>query len=77
MQAGKKIKAPDVAFTFKNTYRNLTEQQLWSFKGEAFTPIFVVEVGDIGTDITNSTFIKADNRFKHEYFEDGTSVQLG
>lgn len=74
MQAGKKIRAPDVSFMFKDTYRNLTEKQLWTFKGEAFTPIFVVEVGDIGTDTTNSAFIKADNRFKDE---DGSSVQLG
>ncbi|CAG8750915.1 387_t:CDS:1, partial [Funneliformis mosseae] len=75
-QAGKKIRAPDVSFTPKDIYRNLDEQQLWTFKGEAFTPIFVVEVVDIGTDTTNSAFIKADNRFKDEYFEDGTSVQL-
>ncbi|CAG8754645.1 2726_t:CDS:1, partial [Funneliformis mosseae] len=60
-QAGKKIRAPDVAFTPKDTHRNLNEQQLWTFKGEPFTPIFVVEVGDIGTDTTNSAFIKADN----------------
>ncbi|CAG8457482.1 16467_t:CDS:2 [Funneliformis caledonium] len=55
----------------------ITTQAGKKIRGEPFTPIFVVEVGDIRTDTTNSAFIKADNRFKDEYFEDGTSIQLG
>jgi hypothetical protein len=69
-----KIRAPDVSFTSKETYRNLNEQQLQTFKGEAFTPVSVIEVGNIGNDTSNEAFVKADNRFKDEFFADGTSV---
>ena len=40
------IRAPDVAFTSKEICRRLSDRQLWTFQGEAFSPTFVVEVDD-------------------------------
>ncbi|RGB31624.1 hypothetical protein C1646_744316 [Rhizophagus diaphanus] len=37
------IRAPDVSFTPKLTDRNLNGLQNWTFQGQPFTPIFVVE----------------------------------
>ncbi|CAG8444812.1 5578_t:CDS:2 [Ambispora gerdemannii] len=67
------IRAPDVSFTSKNVYRHLTQQQLWTFQGESFTPTFVVGVGDTASI---SKFEELDDKFKSEYFAMGTSVQL-
>ncbi|CAG8560609.1 16563_t:CDS:2 [Acaulospora morrowiae] len=59
-QLGQKtIRAPDISFISKS--------------GQPFTPMFIVEVGNI-TII--SMFKELDNRFKHKYFADRTSVQL-
>ncbi|CAG8586791.1 14924_t:CDS:2, partial [Racocetra persica] len=55
-------------------YCNLTEQQHWSFRGELFTPIFVVEVGVIAKD---SDFDMLNSKFRNVYFVEGTSVKLG
>ncbi|CAG8751076.1 10344_t:CDS:2 [Racocetra persica] len=71
---GKTIRAPDVAFMPRNIYCNLTEQQRWSFRGEPFTPIFIVEVGVIEN---KSDFDKLDSKFRDVYFGEGTSVKLG
>ncbi|CAG8506885.1 16188_t:CDS:2 [Acaulospora colombiana] len=69
------IRAPDVSFTPKAVSRRLTELQRWTFQGQPFTPTFIVEVGD--TQSSTSAFGELDNKFKREYFADGTSVQLG
>jgi Uma2 family endonuclease len=69
-----KIRAPDVAYTPENTFLSLDENQLWSFKGQPFTPIFIVEVANL----TNKVVAKdVDNKIKKDYFADGTSVKLG
>ncbi|CAG8684045.1 3880_t:CDS:2 [Cetraspora pellucida] len=39
------IRAPDVAFTPKRTTHGLNALQNWTFRGQPFTPIFVVELG--------------------------------
>ncbi|RIB16092.1 hypothetical protein C2G38_2190893 [Gigaspora rosea] len=44
---GKMIRAPDVAYTSKEIHRSLNKKQIWSFRGEPFTPVFVVEIGYI------------------------------
>ncbi|PKY46464.1 hypothetical protein RhiirA4_519787 [Rhizophagus irregularis] len=41
------ILAPDVAFTPSQTTRGLDALQNWTFQGQPFTPIFVVEVNFI------------------------------
>ncbi|CAG8701076.1 5279_t:CDS:1, partial [Ambispora gerdemannii] len=71
---GRTIRAPDIAFTPRNIYRNLTAQQLWTFQGQPFTPVFVVEVGDT---TKNSDFERLNEKFKNIYFAPETSVQLG
>jgi Uma2 family endonuclease len=70
----KKIIAPHVAFTAKNTYDSLNDKQLWTLRGQPFTPTFVVEV----VNATSETILnEVDNRFKNDYFAMGTSVELG
>ncbi|RIA92277.1 hypothetical protein C1645_765391 [Glomus cerebriforme] len=68
------IRAPDVAFTSKQTDRNLSAIQGWTFQGQPFTPMFVVEVDCIKSE---SDFQAFDDRFRNELFAPGTSVKLG
>ncbi|CAG8743549.1 3122_t:CDS:2, partial [Gigaspora rosea] len=68
------IRAPDVSFTSKDVYCHLTQQQLWTFKGEPFTPMIVIEVSDT---TKKKVFDDLDEKFKIEYFAMGTSVQMG
>ncbi|GBC07665.1 hypothetical protein RclHR1_07600004 [Rhizophagus clarus] len=70
----RKIRAPHVAFIPENILSSLDKDQLWSFNGQPFTPIFVVEVINVSNDrILN----EVDTRFKNDYFANGTSVRLG
>ncbi|CAG8756617.1 9159_t:CDS:2 [Gigaspora margarita] len=71
---GRMIRAPDIAYTPKEIYRLLNEKQNWSFHSKPFTPVFVVEIGNISS---YSKFEKLDRKFKDIYFAEGTSVQLG
>jgi hypothetical protein len=48
--------------------------QNWSFQGQSFTPIFVVEVDFIETEAQFQVF---DDRFRNEYFALGTFVEFG
>jgi Uma2 family endonuclease len=68
------IRAPDVAFTPRQTTCDLNTLQNWTFQGQPFTPIFVVEVDFITSDSELKVF---DNRFRNEFFAPGTSVELG
>ncbi|RIA82541.1 hypothetical protein C1645_862467 [Glomus cerebriforme] len=68
------IQAPDVAFTPSQMTRKLDELQNWSFQGQPFTPIFIVEVDFIETEAQLQVF---DDRFRNEFFALGTSVELG
>ena len=70
--AGLIIRAPDVAFTPKETYRNLTQEQLLTFRGEPFHPSFIVEVDDVGTP---SKLADLTAKIKNEYFPAG--IELG
>ena len=69
---GRSIRAPDVAFTPKQTYRSLSVVQRRTFKGEPFCPTFVVEVEDTSKK-AKLTALTA--KFKETYFPAG--VQLG
>ncbi|CAB5369822.1 unnamed protein product [Rhizophagus irregularis] len=69
------IRAPaDVAFTPRQTTRSLNALQNWTFQGQPFTPIFVVEVDFIQSE---SEFQVFNDRFSNEFFAPGTSVELG
>ncbi|KAF0514293.1 zinc finger, c2h2 domain-containing protein [Gigaspora margarita] len=71
---GKTIRAPDIAYTPKEIEYRLDARQKWSFKGDPFTPLLVIEVGNI---LSRSKFEEMDRKFKDVYFAEGTSVQLG
>ncbi|CAB4382558.1 unnamed protein product [Rhizophagus irregularis] len=74
VSGSQKIRAPDITFTSANIYRSLDEEQLWSFNGQPFTPLFVVEVANLKKKEVEK---EIDTRFKKEYFASGTSVELG
>ncbi|KAL1920699.1 uncharacterized protein VTP21DRAFT_1076 [Calcarisporiella thermophila] len=69
---GREIRAPDVAFTPKEIYRALDEQQLDTFRGQPFHPTFVVEVEDVSS---SSKLAELTEKFKEIYFNAG--VDLG
>ncbi|RHZ78324.1 hypothetical protein Glove_166g220 [Diversispora epigaea] len=54
--------------------RQLDARQNWTFKGDSFTPLLVVEVENIST---LTKFNEIDKKFKDVYFAEGTSVQVG
>lgn len=64
---GERIRAPDIAFTPSEIYRGLDDNQLYTFRGEHFSPTFVVEVEDLSlaeklkdlTDKLKSTYFPA------------------
>ncbi len=66
------IVAPDVAFTPKQIYRQLTQQQQETFQGPAFCPTFVVEVETLSA---RNNFDNLTAKFKETYFPAG--VKLG
>lgn len=70
--AALKVKAPDVAFTPKDIYCGLDAQQLDTFQGAPFYPIFVVEVDDLSTASKLNTLT---SKFLETYFPAG--VELG
>ncbi|KAF9169533.1 hypothetical protein BGX21_000528 [Mortierella sp. AD011] len=70
---GRQIRAPDVAFTTRETYRQLSTQQLTTIQGQAFSPVFVVEVEDL-TEDTRLTSLTS--KFKEEYFSAGVRFGL-
>jgi Uma2 family endonuclease len=65
------IRAPDVAFTPHATHSTLTQQQLLSFQGAPFSPVFVVEVDDLTNQRKLDSLTKKINE---TYFPSG--VQL-
>ncbi|KAL1920698.1 uncharacterized protein VTP21DRAFT_1075 [Calcarisporiella thermophila] len=69
---GREIKAPDIAFTPKETFRALDQQQLRTFQGQPFHPTFVVEVEDVSRP---SKLAELTEKFKGSYFPAG--VELG
>ncbi|CAG8769673.1 16454_t:CDS:2 [Cetraspora pellucida] len=69
------IRAPDVAFIPKNIYRSLDHQQQWSFKGQSFTPTFIVKVAVVREGYQE--FNDLDQKFREIYFATSSSVDLG
>ena len=69
-----KVIMPDVAYTVRNTQRNLSYNQLWKYpKEEPFTPKFVVE---IDTLVGHGSQLKhLDEKMRNIFFPSG--VQLG
>ncbi|EPZ34917.1 Zinc finger, C2H2 domain-containing protein [Rozella allomycis CSF55] len=63
----KKIRAPNVSFIPRRVMRTLDANQLFTFKGEPFTPTFVVE---------ESTFNKLKKKVLDDYFSNRSSIEL-
>jgi len=72
MLGDRTIRAPDVAFTPKETYRTLSAEQLRTFRGKPFHPSFVVEVEDVSRAFK---LAELTTKFKETYFPAG--VDLG
>jgi len=66
------IRVPDVAFTPRNTYCGLSDQQSRTFQGDLFCPTFVVEVDDFSSP---SLLDALTTKFRNTYFPAG--VRLG
>ena len=65
------IRAPDVAFTPKEVYRALDEDQRRSFQGDLFSPTFAVEVEDL---IATGKLSVLTDKFKDTYFPAGLKL---
>lgn len=71
------IRISDITFIFQYIVLQLTNEQAWSFQSALFTPIFLVEVADIGVDTDNPKFREVDKRFKEKLITQSMVVQLG
>ena len=69
---GTSIRAPAVAFTPRDIYRNLTPLQLLTFQGQPFHPSVIVEVEDVST---SPKLAEITATIENEYFPAG--IQLG
>jgi Uma2 family endonuclease len=65
------IRAPDVAFTPKEVYRALDEEQRRSFQGDLFSPTFAVEVEDL---VATGKLSELSHKFKDTYFPAGLKL---
>ncbi|CAG8603621.1 13231_t:CDS:2 [Cetraspora pellucida] len=68
------ICAPDVAFIPKNIYRSLDHQQQWTFKGQSFTPTFVVEVAVVQEGYQE--YNDLDKKFREIYLRQARQLAL-
>jgi Uma2 family endonuclease len=70
---GENVRMPDVAYTPRDTDRNLFQDQIWTYHGEPFAPTFVVEVDTLSGQ--HSQLDALDYKMRHEYFQHG--IELG
>jgi Uma2 family endonuclease len=71
---GAEVLMPDVAYTPREVDRRLNDKQIWSYKGEPFSPTFVVEIDVL--EGSKSQFKQLDLKMKHFYFKK-MNVKLG
>ena len=67
------VRMPDVAYTPRDTDRNLSHAQQWTYQGKPFCPSFVVEVDTLTG--SGSQLRHLDYKMRNEYFTHG--VELG
>ncbi|KAI9988801.1 hypothetical protein PInf_022385 [Phytophthora infestans] len=67
------VRMPDVAYTPRDDDRNLTREQMWTYRGDPYVPTFVVEIDELSG--RGSKLSALDGKMRNEYFQHG--VQLG
>jgi Uma2 family endonuclease len=67
------VRMPDVAYTPRDVDRNVSREQVWTYRGDPFVPSLVVEVDKLAGK--NSQRKALDRKMRNEYFPHG--VQLG
>ena len=70
---GTDVRMPDVAYTPRNTHRNLSSESTWTYRGEPFVPTFVVEIDKLSGQGSQRSAL--DRKMRDDYFQHG--VQLG
>ncbi|GMF21038.1 unnamed protein product [Phytophthora lilii] len=70
---GPNVRMPDVAYTPRDDDRNLTCEQMWTYRGDPFVPTFVVEIDKLSGRGSQRSAL--DRKMRNEYFQHG--VQLG
>lgn len=65
------VRMPDVAYIPRDIFRNLTQQQQWTYRGEPFAPSFVVQVDTLTGP--QSQLDALDYKMKHLNQEPGSS----
>ncbi|CEG40554.1 conserved hypothetical protein [Plasmopara halstedii] len=70
---GPKVRLPDVAYTPRYDDRNLTPEQIWTYRSEPYVPTFVVEIDKLSG--SSSQLQALDQKMRNEYFQHG--VELG
>ncbi|KAK1946510.1 hypothetical protein P3T76_002063 [Phytophthora citrophthora] len=67
------VRMPDVAYTPRDEDRNLAREQVWTYRGDPFTPSFVVEIDNLSGEGSQRSAL--NRKMRNEYFQHG--VQLG
>ncbi|EEY60085.1 uncharacterized protein PITG_12378 [Phytophthora infestans T30-4] len=67
------VRMPDVAYTPRYDDRNLTREQMWTYRGDPYVPTFVVEIYELSG--LGSKLSALDGKMRNDYFQHG--VQLG
>lgn len=71
---GTSVRMPAAAFTPRAVYRNLTQLQLLTFRGEPFHPSVIFEVEDVSAAPAKLDEVSA--KIEHEYFAGGTQLAI-
>ncbi|EEY60099.1 uncharacterized protein PITG_12409 [Phytophthora infestans T30-4] len=67
------VRMPDVAYTPRDDDRNLTREQMWTYRGDPYVPTFVIEIDELSG--RGSKLSALDGKMRNDYFQHG--VQLG
>ncbi|KAE9019690.1 hypothetical protein PR003_g13264 [Phytophthora rubi] len=67
------VRMPDVAYTPRDTDRDLSTESTWTYRGDPFVPTFVVEIDKLSGRGSQRSAL--DRKMRNEYFQHG--VQLG
>ncbi|GMF11962.1 unnamed protein product [Phytophthora lilii] len=71
--SGTDVRTPDIAYAPRHTDRNLSSEATWTYRGEPYTPTFVVEIDRLSGQ--DSRFLALDRKMRTQFFQHG--VELG
>ncbi|EEY60091.1 uncharacterized protein PITG_12395 [Phytophthora infestans T30-4] len=63
------VRMPDVAYTPRDDDRNLTREQMWTYRGDPYVPTFVVEIDELSG--RGSKLSALDGKMRNDYFQHG------